>query len=301
MGALRLSTALRPDILYASDPLSSAPGVIAAHVSGAVLVYHEHDTPLLGALPRWLIRCRNASARRAQLFIVPNAERGRLVSQQTRQPSAKLRIVWNMPRKIEIPPPSTHESSRLTIYFHGSITPDRLPITVIDAMRRFDGRVRLLMAGYEAPGARGYLAQLLACGRGDGRSIIEYLGQIPYRDDLLRAASKADVGLAFMPNHSDDVNMRHMVGASNKPFDYMAAGLALLVSDLPDWVTTFCARGFGRCCDPSSSDSVAKALSWFLDHPSERRSMGEMGRQMIYDEWNYDTAFSCVLDELERL
>ena len=32
-----------------------------------------------------------------------------------------------------------------------------------------------------------------------------------------------------------DINLNYMTGASNKPFDYMACGLALLVCDLSDW------------------------------------------------------------------
>ena len=42
-----------------------------------------------------------------------------------------------------------------------------------------------------------------------------------------------------MPLTSDDVNLRTMAGASNKPFDYLARGLALLVSDLAEWKALF--------------------------------------------------------------
>ena len=61
--------------------------------------------------------------------------------------------------------------------------------------------------------------------------------------------------------------MSNMTGASNKPFDYMAAGLALLVSDLPDWKTMFVDPGFGLACDPTDADSLLAALAWFIDHP----------------------------------
>ena len=57
-----------------------------------------------------------------------------------------------------------------------------------------------------------------------------------------------------MPRTSDDMNMLNMTGASNKAFDYMAAGLTLLVSDLPDWHAMFVAPGFGRACDPADPD-----------------------------------------------
>jgi len=101
-----------------------------------------------------------------------------------------------------------------------------------------------------------------------------------------------------MPGKTDDVNLRHMTGASNKPFDYMAAGLALLVSDLPDWRDMFVRPGYARPCDPADPNSVAAALRWFLDHPHERRAMAARARARIEAEWNYETAFAPVLAAL---
>ena len=99
--------------------------------------------------------------------------------------------------------------------------------------------------------------------------------------------------------NSSDLNMRHMTGASNKPFDYMAAGLALLVSDLPDWKTMFVDPGFGLACDPTDADSLSAALGWFIDHPEARRAMAARARKKIEAEWNYDTQFRAILESLE--
>src|ERR1700724_3096622 len=41
--AARLALRLRPNVVYASDPLGAGPGVLAARLTGAALVYHEHD------------------------------------------------------------------------------------------------------------------------------------------------------------------------------------------------------------------------------------------------------------------
>jgi glycosyltransferase involved in cell wall biosynthesis len=78
----------------------------------------------------------------------------------------------------------------------------------------------------------------------------------------------------------------------------MAAGLAFLVSDYPDWRELFVRPGFARSCDPADPDSVAAALSWFLDHPEERRAMAARGRAKIEAEWNYDSAFAPIMAAL---
>src|ERR1051325_123276 len=48
--AARLAATFRPTVVYASDPMGAAPGLLAARIANASLVYHEHDTPKPGAL-----------------------------------------------------------------------------------------------------------------------------------------------------------------------------------------------------------------------------------------------------------
>lgn len=101
-----------------------------------------------------------------------------------------------------------------------------------------------------------------------------------------------------MPMTSSDLNMRHMTGASNKAFDYMSAGLALLVSDLDEWRNMFVTAGYARACNPTDPGSIAQALEWFIEHTDERRAMGERSRAKISADWNYDTAFAPVIQTL---
>jgi glycosyltransferase involved in cell wall biosynthesis len=297
--AARLALQLRPEIVYASDPLGAGPGLLAARLARSRLVYHEHDSPASGSLRPSLARARAAAARGAELVILPNKARACIVQAELGFSADRLRIVWNMPRRAELPPLDSQPEAPLVLHYHGSITPDRLPLAVVEAVRLLRGRARLRIVGYEAPSAAGYIQRLLQLGGGgNSTSIVEYAGQVPGRADLIAAAAQAHVGLAFMPVHSSDLNMIHMTGASNKPFDYMAAGLALLVSDQPDWRDMFVAPGYARACDPTDPPSIAAALTSFMDHPAERSAMGARGRAKIEAEWNYDTAFAPVMNAL---
>jgi glycosyltransferase involved in cell wall biosynthesis len=287
----------RPHVVYASDPVAAGAGLLAARIAGARLIYHEHDSPAAGAIAPWILRLRQAAAKRAELVVLPNADRAAAVGAELGV-ADKAFTVWNLPTRRELPRLPGGGAGPLRLYYHGSITPDRLPEAVVAAVQRLGGRARLSIAGYEAPGARGYVARLVAMGAGAGEPLVEYLGEIPDRDDLLARAAEADLGLGFMPKGSSDLNMRYMVGASNKAFDYMAAGLPLLVSDLPDWRDAFVENGYGRACDAIDAGSVAEAIGWFLDHPDERRAMASRARRRIEQDWNYDAAFAPVLARL---
>src|SRR5262249_47969804 len=41
--AARLAATFRPTVVYASDPMGAGPGLLAARLANATLVYHEHD------------------------------------------------------------------------------------------------------------------------------------------------------------------------------------------------------------------------------------------------------------------
>lgn len=300
----------RPQWIYASDPLSSPIVWWVQKLSGVAVLYHEHDSPGRDTTGNWFMRCvldhRRVLARQAELCVLPQQTRLREFLQSTGRTKPTF-CVWNCPGREEAAKLNSTEEHgncgqmrQLIVYYHGSITPDRLPMELIIAASRFKGAVRVRVAGYETLGSIGYMRKLAAVAADDGAGeIIEALGTIPYRVDLLRSASKAHVGVALMPKQSVDVNLQCMLGASNKPFDYMACGLPLLVADLPDWVETFVKPGYARACDPDDPDSIEAALQWYLDHPAERREMGFKGRDQVRQAWNYEAMFAAVLSQLE--
>jgi glycosyltransferase involved in cell wall biosynthesis len=186
------------------------------------------------------------------------------------------------------------------VLYQGSLSPDRLPVSVLAALAMLPETVKLRVIGYEVIGSAGYIATLQkrACELGVLDRVDFPAGPMS-RSELLEFGRKSDIGLSFMPMRTNDINMRAMTGASNKAFDYLACGLALLVSDLADWRSFFVAPGYGLACDPADSTSIANSLSTFLGNLKETRAMGEKGRRRVAAEWNYETQFEPVLAAIQ--
>lgn len=293
----------RPHWLYASDALAALPALLARRC-GASVLYHEHDAPdgRAGgsAFARLMLRARAALVARAELCVLPGDERAQpfLATFPHRRPA----IVWNCPLRDEVAAARTPlPTGTLRVLYHGSIVPARLPLSVIHALARLPGGVRLTIAGYPTLGFPDYVERLLgeahALGIGDR---VAYVGSPALRSDLLACAGACDLGLALMPRASADHNERTMFsGPSNKVFDYLARGLALLISDTPAWRELYVAPGYGLACDAEDPASIAAALAWCLDHPDELRTMGERGRQRVLDAWNYEAQFAPVLAQMQ--
>lgn len=282
------------DLVYASDPAAALPGLLAARLSGARLVYHEHDSPTHPEHLNRLVRYgRQRIFNRADYIVFPNARRGEYVQAQSHFDPAKILTIWNTPRTQESVENVASETGPLVVYYHGSINPERLPMRVAAVVARFGGAIKIRVAGYESPGARGYMKEFVRCA-----GYAEYLGEVEERSALFDMAKGAHVGLCFMPMQSSDINMQAMTGASNKVFDYMAAGMNVLVSALADWQSMFVEPGFARSCNPEHEEELSQALNWYLQHRAALAQIGAKNRQQIAQFWNYERCFAALTDRL---
>ncbi len=297
--------------VYCSDLLSCPAAWLIGCLTRCRVLYHEHDSPEDGtwqpkasAAPapvspfqRFLLWTRRQVGRDADLVVLPNQVRLAAFVMHTRRSGSSF-CVWNCPRQGDdrVRGGVVGNAGILRLAFHGSINGDRLPLTLLAAMKRFPGRIHLSVVGYETLGLTGYLAEFLQeADRLGVAAQVEFIGVLPARRELLDQVATCDVGLAFMPLRGGDINMTNMTGASNKPFDYLACELALLVSARSDWETMFVRPGFGLSCNPGDVNDMARQLQWFLDHPAETREMGRRGRRKILTDWNYESQFAPVL------
>jgi glycosyltransferase involved in cell wall biosynthesis len=80
---------------------------------------------------------------------------------------------------------------------------------------------------------------------------------------------------------------RHKVGLPVKMFEFMAAGLPVVVSDFPLCRDIVEGNRCGVCVDPENLEQVAKVIRRLKDDPETRREMGENGRRAVVEKYNW--------------
>ena len=215
-------------------------------------------------------------------------------------------MVFNCPGRGEITLPEKVAafeplSGDIWLLYHGSIVPERVPFSVVDALTLLPRNVRLRVVGYETAGDPGYTKRLVehASSLGIGARV-EIVGPLA-RAPLMEVARRSHIGLAILLTSANDINLQHMVGASNKSFDYLASGCPLIVSDLPEWQSMFVDEGLAVACDPTSPASIAQAVERILRQPNFFINARSEGLRRAMVDWNYESQFAPVLNRIRSV
>jgi glycosyltransferase involved in cell wall biosynthesis len=188
----------------------------------------------------------------------------------------------------------------LRLLYQGTVVPEHLPLALLDAMAGAPAPIHLCVIGYETAGSPGYISDFLSRARFLGlEDQVEFLGALP-RMDMLTITRTCDVGLSLIHQDPDNLNQRFMAGASCKAFDYLLAGLPLLVYQSDDWNGKFVEPGFALACREGDLTDLDRSLRWFLEHPIERKAMGISARRRLESDWNYDAQFEGINDKMEN-
>ncbi len=309
LGVTLLSIFWRATVVYCSDSLSCPIGWVLSYVPWIKVLYHEHDSPDVDNLRQQnsiylksIIWTRKQLAKRADFCVLPNQKRLEAF-QNIRESNKNIFCVWNCPALNEIPVTSADRNeSFFWVLYHGSIVPERFPLSVLNALELLPSQVGIRLVGYETVGALGYTQTFLNHAKAKGlQDRLDIIGCVPTRRDLFQQTLRSHAGIIFLPKKSDDFNIQNMTGASNKVFDYLACGLPVLVSNLEDWKAMFVSPGYGQFCDSDDPASIAQAIRWFVEHPKDAQEMGRKGHQKIAEDWNYDSQFKPVLEALESI
>jgi glycosyltransferase involved in cell wall biosynthesis len=286
---------LRAGIYHLHDP-HLIPVGLALSLSGARVVYDVHeDHPgwarvKYRARPRWgrtaglLWTLLEALARRwLDCFVCANE------AIASRFPHGRTIVVHNFPRAGDFPDP-------------GALPYDRRPPAVLfvgvqSAGRGFWEAVRAMELVPETLGAHLRLVgRVIPPGLLDevvghpGWQRVQYSPWQP-RDVVMHELGRARIGLVAphpLPNQTSCLG-------SNKLFEYMAAGLPVIVSDMPGWRWITDELGCGIAVDALDPAALASAIEYLLTHPHEAEEMGRRGRKAVETRYNWNAEVDRLL------
>jgi glycosyltransferase involved in cell wall biosynthesis len=277
---------LRPDIVHAHDAAMLLPGSAGALLTGAQLVYDSHE--LAASVPyrergwAWFVeaierlvvprcaavitvsdgiaeRLRHRYRLRALPTVVRNASA--LRAGGPRGLRARLGIEADIP----------------LVLHQGAPAPDRGCEVLVDAVAKLDG-VWLAFLGDPEPGYSGKLSALIQA-RGI-RHRVRMLPSVPL-DQLLGWTAEADVGVTLL----QDTCENHRLALPNKLFEYVAAGVPVLASALPDVERLVESYGIGWCVTPDDPAAIAEGIRNALANRHDQQLRARLDRARAELRW----------------
>lgn len=115
-------------------------------------------------------------------------------------------------------------------------------------------------------------------------------GAIP-QCELFEINKTASVGLCTLhkvPNYLDSYPI--------KLFEYMAAGMAVIASDIPMWKEIIEKYECGICVDPQNVEQICDAILFMKNNPNKVRKMGENGRKAVFEHFSWKNESKVLLE-----
>lgn len=161
------------------------------------------------------------------------------------------------------------------LLYQGIVKERRGVEELIRARNRFRREPTIVVAGQgpDLPRLRGLFA---------GDPGVVFLGPLPY-DRVPALVSASDVGTILVLPHFQYVYVN-----PNKLYEYMAGGLPVLASRVPDMDRIVGETGCGFVVDPTDPGEIASAVNRLLEDPGGARRMGEAGRRAIETRYNWE-------------
>jgi len=144
--------------------------------------------------------------------------------------------------------------SKISVLYHGIVAPGRGLEICIESIARWRDEFELVIRGPSQPDYAAYLAELAV--QHGVSSRIQFDLPVP-TSQLINEATGHDVGLFVLPSHS--LQNTHVL--PNKFFEYVMAGLALCISDLPEMSALIRQHGLGLTIPDFTADAVADQIN----------------------------------------
>jgi glycosyltransferase involved in cell wall biosynthesis len=259
---------LRPDVVHAHDAAMLAPGWLGARLTRARLVYDSHE--LATGVP-YRERLWATFVRTLEQAIVPRCAAVITVSEGIAARLCTLYRLDEAPTVVRNIPDLDGASTGFDV--RGALKLGDEPLILhlgAPAPRR--GCEVLVRAVSKLPAAHvaflgdpwpGYVDSLERLAGAEAISErVHFLPSVPV-EDVVGSARVADVGVSLLSGDCEN----HRLALPNKVFEYVAAGVPVVTSDLPELRALVGAHDIGRTTDADDPEALAATLREVIEQP----------------------------------
>ena len=111
--------------------------------------------------------------------------------------------------------------------------------------------------------------------------------------DIYMKSKIGIVTLHPLPNYLDALAV--------KMFEYMAGGIPIIASNFPLWKTIIEDNNAGICVDPLNAEEISDAINYLVSNPKKAKEMGENGKKMVIEKYNWDNEKKKLIDLYKSL
>lgn len=289
----------RTDIIVANDLDTLLPAFLIAHMRGKELVYdsHEYFTEAEGLTNRpmpkrvWLA---------VESFVFPKLKYVFTVNETIANIYRGLyhvpvHVVRNIPR-LQHAHSTTDRAAlglpadkRIILLQGAFIDPDRGGMELAQSMQFVEGALLLIIgSGRDLENIRDEVKRLHL------QEKVRFIGKLPY-DELKAYTRAADVGVSL----DKPLHLNYAYSLPNKLFDYIHAGVPVLVSDLPELRRLVDQYKLGKIAHQVTPQCIAEALNEMLASPD--RAQWKANALLAREALNWQRESEVIVAVYEQL
>ena len=263
---------LEPNIVHCNDLDSLWAGYLVKQKTGAKLVFDAHEFWLDMGLkvPRPYIFAFKLSEKYLLKKIDGYVTVNQPILEKTESYyghkfTVPATVIYNCPNYEEIKFAKPNQQ-KIKILYQGRYALNRGLEQLTESARYLPENAEISFRAIKDPAIEKKLIDITKQYRVESK--VKFLNAAPM-NAMVKAAKSADIGvIPYVPVHIDN-----QLCSPNKLFEYMMAGLALAVSDLP--VLRYFVKKYknGVLFNPRSPQSIAQALNYLISHPEELSQM----------------------------
>jgi glycosyltransferase involved in cell wall biosynthesis len=202
-------------------------------------------------------------------------------------------VIENYPLRASAPPHRTRKG-RFEVLYCGAVGYNQKLDIVVRSVPLWPQEADFVIIGQDHTRiARelGALAEELGV-----RDRVHFTGwmDIPVAEERM---AQADLGIALL--YTGQEQLRSALGASNKRYQYMKAGLPQIGDQNPGVLEMLQDQRIGACVAEHTPEEIAHIVAAYVQDPDRRVQEGARAFALHQDKYNYQAVFGALLDKIK--